>query len=34
LHPHTKWGPEDRFALFELARGEWLEASAKANALS
>ena len=25
LHPHTKWGPEDRFALFELARGEWLE---------
>jgi RimJ/RimL family protein N-acetyltransferase len=28
LHPHTKWGPEDRFALFELARAEWMEANA------
>jgi len=27
LHPHTKWGPEDRFALFELARDEWLAAN-------
>jgi RimJ/RimL family protein N-acetyltransferase len=26
MHPHTKWGPDDRFALFELARQEWLEA--------
>jgi RimJ/RimL family protein N-acetyltransferase len=22
-HPNTKWGPEDRFALFELMREEW-----------
>lgn len=25
-HPNTKWGPEDRFALFELMREEWLVA--------
>jgi ribosomal-protein-alanine N-acetyltransferase len=24
-HPNTKWGPEDRFALFELMRDEWQE---------
>ena len=29
MHPHTKGGPEDRFALFELAKGEWLEANAR-----
>lgn len=22
-HPHSKWGPTDRFALFELTREEW-----------
>lgn len=22
-HPHSKWGPNDRFALFELTRDEW-----------
>jgi len=27
LHPHTKWAWDDRFALFELARDEWLAAN-------
>lgn len=22
-HPNTKWGPEDRFAMFELSKLEW-----------
>jgi ribosomal-protein-alanine N-acetyltransferase len=22
-HPHSKWGPDDRFALFELTKSEW-----------
>ena len=22
-HPNSKWTPHDRFALFELTRGEW-----------
>ena len=25
-HPNTKWTPEDRFALFELTRAEWVAA--------
>jgi len=29
-HPHPKWGPADRFALFELTRLEWLNARRRA----
>jgi len=28
-HPNSKWGPSDRFALFELTREEWLATTAK-----
>jgi [ribosomal protein S5]-alanine N-acetyltransferase len=28
-HPHSKWGPADRFALFELTREEWADATGK-----
>lgn len=23
-HPNSKWGPQDRFALFELSKAEWI----------
>jgi RimJ/RimL family protein N-acetyltransferase len=26
-HPNSKWGPHDRFALFELSREEWVRKS-------
>jgi len=30
-HPNSKWGPQDRFALFELTREEWLHESHEDN---
>ncbi len=26
-HPDTKWGPQDRFAMFELTKAEWMDAA-------
>lgn len=26
-HPNSKWGPQDRFAMFELTKSEWLTLS-------
>jgi ribosomal-protein-alanine N-acetyltransferase len=30
-HPHAKWGPQDRFALFELSRAEWASSNPKSQ---